>query len=84
MEYQDQPADPANYLPQRREPIYMTCVCRLTDGKRSDSCACTTSGPDEPVCQYCVAAGHPQDPGFAPIIKGGPHAGARVPRVRLP
>jgi hypothetical protein len=70
---------------QRDKPIRMQCVCRLRINEYAhDSCAIITSGPDEPVCEFCAKAQHPKMDTFDPIVKGGDHAGARVPGVRLP
>lgn len=68
---------------QRAHPIPMTCACRLRKGGGYDSCQCTTSGPDEPICHFCVIARHHQQDNFDPIVKGDSHAGARVHVVRL-
>jgi len=48
----------------------MICSCRLLHGH--DSCSAQTSGPDEPICQFCIAAQHPQQDDFAPIVKPVP------------
>jgi hypothetical protein len=73
MEFQDRPADPRTYLPEREQPRRMFCVCVLVmpdpRGLIKDSCAAVTSGPDEPVCQMCVDAGHPDLDNFRPEVK---------------
>jgi hypothetical protein len=52
--------------PQRTEASPVICCCRLST---YDSCGQHTSGPDEPICIFCVDAGHPEQPNFDPIIK---------------
>lgn len=73
---------------QRETPITTICVCRLRLGDgvhpEHDSCRQSTSGPDEPVCEFCIAAQHPKFPGWDPIVKEVPRAGTRVQIVRLP
>lgn len=49
----------------RQQQVKMVCCCVVN----RDSCTVHTSGPDEPICKFCVASGHPQDPSFAPTIK---------------
>jgi len=57
--------------PQRTEASPVTCCCRLRLGNSTlfDSCRHPTSGPDEPICIYCVDAGHTKSKHFDPIIK---------------
>lgn len=64
---------------QRTNQQRMICVCRLTTIVRPngmsahDVCTVPTSGIDEPVCEYCVAARHHEMPNFDPIIKAWAH-----------
>lgn len=62
----------------RERPLRTWCVCRLagatvelSNGETRtlyDSCIAPTT-PDEPVCQSCIDAGHPEQPNFDPTIK---------------
>lgn len=46
------------------------CCCRLKapDGTFYDRCGSTVSGPDEPICNICTQAGHPEHDNFDPAI----------------
>lgn len=54
MEYQDTPANPATYLPEREAEGDWHCHCLRIDstGHRS-YCDQQTGSPDKPFCQSC-------------------------------
>ena len=55
--------------PQRTTTTPQPCCCRLTTDTINDLCPNFTSGPDEPICEDCIASMHHVAPTFAPMIR---------------